>query len=344
MEKHIRLLAVLLGAQVLLALGLSLTGPDLSAQAGNAPLLTLKAGKVDRLTLEGPDKAKVVLAKANGTWRLPESGDFPADRDKIERLLTRLKDLKQGPPVAGTEGAQERFKVSDKRFERRITLGSGADTLATLYLGTSPGMRQAHAREAKQKTVYAVALPTYDVPVKPEEWEDKTVLQIPKQEITAIDVSGLRVERVTKTEKQEAVKNREEKSEAGKPAEATWRVAGHTKKSLKPEAADKLAGLLADLRIGAVLGQAEQPAYGLKKPQLTLSVSRKNGKTVTYRLGKITGKEEYVLKASTRAEYFRLPSYTAEPLIEATKRDTLLGTRPATGAHRTNAAGTAPKG
>lgn len=322
MEKHIRLLAALLGVQVLLALAFWIGGTTLSAKTSDTPLLALEGKTVERLTIEDSEQAKVMLAKIDGAWRLPEQGDFPADRDKIERLLTRLKELKQGPPVAKTVGAQERFKVSDENFERRISLASASDTLATLYLGTSPAMRQTHAREAGGKTIHAVELATYDVPVKPDDWEDKAVLQIPKDEIAAIEVNGLRLERAPDTGDRKA--NDENDNKTTKPSATAWQLVGESKHAPNSEAAEKLAGLLAQLRIGAVLGKKEQTRYGLKTPRLTLSVVRKDGPTAAYRIGKMKDKEDYVLKVSTRSEYFRLPSYTAEPLIEAAKRETLL--------------------
>ena len=129
MEKTIRLLAAVLGVQLLLALGLSFTGPQLSTPAAETPLLGFDAEKVDRLVIEGPEAAKVALTKTDGNWHLPDAADFPADRDKIEQLLKRLRELRGGTPVATTPGAQQRFRVSDADFERRITLSAGDQTL-----------------------------------------------------------------------------------------------------------------------------------------------------------------------------------------------------------------------
>ena len=66
-----------------------------------------------------------------------------------------------------------------------------------------------------------------------------------------------------------------------------------------------------------MLGTEAKPEYGLDKPALTLSVTRKGGEKLEYRLGP-TGKEGYaVLKSSARPEYFRVPGYTADALIKA---------------------------
>jgi hypothetical protein len=329
MEKTIRLLAVLLAAQLVLALGLGLIGTRVTAEQPGAPMLAVEKDKIDRLTVEGPDQAKVVLAKVDGTWRLPESANFPADGNKIGALLNRLQGLKQGLPVATTAGAQERFKVADATFERRITLAAGDKPLAKLYLGTSQGAHQTHARAADQKAIYSIDLAAYDVPVKPDDWEDKTILEIPQTEIESIGIGGLHLERVAAAASSAADASAK-KSDAKAPEkspEPSWRATGlGAGEHFKPDAADKLAALLADLRFGAVMGQEEKAADALHQPELDLSVTRKGGGQIEYRLGKAPDKkDEYILKVSTRPEYFRLPSYTAQPLIDAAARKALAG-------------------
>jgi hypothetical protein len=341
MDKTIRLLAALLGLQLLLALGLQFTGTNLAATAsnGNAPLVTIDKDKVDHFTIEGPDAAKVILAKVDGNWQLPERHNFPADTNKVKRLLSRLEGLKRGQPVTTTSGAHVRFKVADDAFERRITLAADDQTLAKLYLGTSPSVRQVHARVDDQKPVYAVELETYDVPAAADEWEDKTLLEIPKPEIQSIDVAGLHLTRTAESATTKSTTSKDsgpategssaKSPKAGvKPAQPAWQATGLVKdETINRDAINKLAGLLADLRFGSVAGWEAKVEYGLDKPILRLSLIRKGGQQVEYLLGKTADKEEYTLKVSTRPEYFRLPTYTAKPLINAAKRETLLATK-----------------
>ena len=262
----------------------------------------------------------MTIAKAKGAWKLPDSDNFPADSRKVEQFLTRLKGFKQGVPVANSEEARKRFKVSDKSFERRITLAEGAKPLATLFVGTPAG-RESHVREADDKTVHLVQFNPYDAPAKAEDWEDKTVLQIPKDQIVAIEANGMELERAPKIDQVKSTKPDKETAATSVPV---WQAGGSTSGTLKADAADKLAKMLAELRIGSVLGKDDQPGYGLKTPKLTLSVKRKSGERLTYRIGKMPNKEDYVLKVSGRDEYFELPTYTAEPLIQAAKPDILF--------------------
>jgi hypothetical protein len=317
MQKTVKILAVLLAAQLLLAAGIGLTGRSISA--GNEPvsLLEFDGEEVNRITLEGPDDAKVTLEKEGGTWVLPDVADFPVNSDKVKQLFDRLKALRSGAPVATSRSARERFKVSDEVFERRITLSSGDETLAQLYLGSSPGMRLIHARNEASDAIHAVKMAAYDVPMKAEDWEDKSILTLLKSNIAAIDVSGLRIQR-------SSAETGQDKAADESSPQPTWKTEGIDEgKALKTEAADKLAGLLAELRFERVLGQEAKKEYGLNDPVLTITLTQKGGAKLTYQLGKAKEKEEYTLKVSNRPEYFRLASYKAKQLIESASLENL---------------------
>ncbi|WP_127476451.1 DUF4340 domain-containing protein [Sulfurivermis fontis] len=329
MQKTLKLLAVLLGAQLLLALGLNLADRGVSAPAESGPLLAIAKEKIDRITLEGPDQARVVLAKKDGAWRLTEAGDFPADGDRVEQLIERLAGLRTTTPVATSASAQARFKVSGDAFERRVTLAQGDKALATLYIGTSPSMRLVHARVDGQDAIHTVALATYDLPVKAADWEDKKLLAVSQDDVTTIELAGLTLRRQSAAH-----------SDGGEGAATPgWSAepmdAG---KRLNAEAVDKLLDQLAGLRFAHVLGREAQPDFGLAAPALSLKLSRKTGEVLEYRLSKAPDKEEYTLKASTRPEYFRLDSWNAKALLDAAKRDALVQDAPA----KTDAAAAAP--
>lgn len=317
MKKTIQWLAVLLGAQLMLALGLGLSGMLTGPAGAEAPLLAFDKAAIDRITLEGPDRAKVVLAKAAEGWQLPGAGDFPADGTRVTELLDRLAGLKGGDVVASTAGARERFKVSDEAFERRITLARGDASQATLYLGTSPALRRLHARAQGEDDVHIVELAVYDLPVKAADWQDKALLAVPQAEIAAIDIEGLRIERMARDD----ADNGEEVKWTASPLDEGRR--------LKGDAADTLARALAELRFDEVLGREAKPEYGLDKPALRLTVTRKGAEPVEYRLGKEADKEAYTLKVSSRPEHFRLATWTATALLDAARREVLLEAVPA---------------
>lgn len=328
MPKTVKWLGILLGVQIVMAVGFNLPTLWPSMQPGAVPLVEVAQNQINRIVLEGPEHAKVVLVKEGEAWLLPEREKFPADSRRVNTLLDKVLSTKTGVPIAVTSGAKTRFKVSDEAFERRITLAENDKTLATLYLGSSPGPRRSYVRTEGKDSIFALELAAYEMPVQLADWEDKTILRFPKTDIKALEVAGLRLDQSTQpalpsTEKQ----TDEQPHPAASPL--VWEareLKGDRRVETKPDAVDKLAQLLADLTFDNVLGQDLSQEYGLEKPLLTLTLFRKSGDTLTYLLGKNPKKEEYTLKVSNRPEYFRLSSYRATALAEASDRKQLLTT------------------
>lgn len=317
MNKTIGLLALLLAVQLLLALGLSRTGPDLTASAERAPLLAFDREAVDHILLEGPDDASITLKRADDAWTLAELDGFPADTTKVDQLLARLAELQGGVPAATSAAAHDRFRVAEDDFERRIRLSAAEESLATLYLGSSPGMGQIHARAGDSDVIQVVKLAAFDIPVKADAWIDRLMLRVPRQRIAAIEFDGLRIERAA---------GAAEGEEKDQPA-PHWQAAGLAEgERLDQQAADTLAERLSELSIGAVLGREAKAEYGLSDPALELSVTAAGGEPVSYRIGKSADGQQFTLQASSRPEYFRVPSFTAEQLLEAASREALIST------------------
>lgn len=332
MQKNIRWLGGLLAVQVALAIGLSFRGSDLAPARADGALLSVKTDSIDRLTLGGPDKAEVRLVKRDGQWQLPSAGDFPADAERVKQLLDKLGQLKAGVPVATTRGAQARFKVATEGYERRIVLGQGDQPRATLFLGTAQGARQVLARVDGSDAIHAVALAVYEIPLKTDDWLDKAIVSLPNDDIAALELGALKLARGTPAaplpDAAAVVKP------ASSTAAETWTASAGLAdgETLSTDAAAALASALAGLRIDSVLGREAQPGYGLDRPALALTVVRKDGSRIDYRLGKQAVGEDYVLKVSTRPEYFRMPAWAVNPLLDAGKRDRLTGTAAVAGA------------
>lgn len=310
MEKTVRLLAGLLALQLLLALGLGTLDPDLGeAEAGGA-LLAFDAATVDRVTVADGEGARTVLARSEEGWVLPDAGDFPADGEKVERLLERLAELQATVPVATSASARERFRVAEDAHERRIVLEGNGATRAELYLGTSQGVRQVHARAGDGDAIVPVELPTYEAPTDPDDWLDRTVLQFDAATVRAVRLDGLVLRRVTGAEQN------------GAPA---WTAEGlPQERSLAPEAVDTLVERLAELRVGGLLMDAGAEAeLGLDDPVLDVELERDGAAPARYRLGRLPEDDGYALAVSMREERFRMPVYSTRPILEAASLDAL---------------------
>lgn len=329
MEKTIRYLGILLVAQLALTVAFFSYGPDLAAVRPDTPLLTIDKAKVDRLVIEGDEGKKVVLKKQDEGWILPDHFGFPANTQKTEAMLGRLQALKHGMPVATTSGALKRFKVSAEAFERRITFGKGKDNLATVFLGTSPGVRRVHARTDQDKKVFSVNFAAHEAPFQAEAWEDKEVLKVPEKDIENIQVLNLTL--VRQEPAKEPTKDETEPSakDTAQTEEKTpvWQADGlKPGESLKTDDVTKLVKTLAELRIKKVLGIQSEDKYGLKTPKLKISVTQKGKGAIEYQIGAYEDGSAFVVKVSSRPEYFEIPKYALDPLIEGATRDKLVMT------------------
>jgi hypothetical protein len=243
-------------------------------------------------------------------------------------MLGKITTSKTDAPIATTAGAKARFKVSDEAFERRVTLAQNDKTLATVYLCSSPGFRRSYVRAGGEDTIFALELAAYELPMQLADWEDKMLLRLPQKDITAFEIAGLRIEQSTQpvSPSPEKQTGNESHPAVSPPIWEAKELKTGRHLEIKPDAVDTLARLLADLTYDKVLGRDVNQEYGLEKPLLTMTLFRKTGDTMAYRLGKNPKKEEYTLKVSTRPEYFRLPSYEATALLEAADRKQLLNT------------------
>ena len=328
MPRTIRWLGILLAVQLLIAGGFNLSTLWPLTQPGAAPLVSVSQDQINRIVLEGPDHSKVTLAKEGGTWLLPDLGQFPADSNRVNSLLEKMTSSKTSTPIAVTGGAKTRFKVDDTTFERRITLAENDKPLATLYVGSSPGIRRSYVRAGGNDAIFALELAAYDIPVQLADWEDKTVLHLTKNDITALEVPGLRIEQAAQPTSSPASPQTDNQPHPA-VTPPTWEakaLEGGRRLELKSEAVDKLTQVLADLSFEKVLGRDPSQEYGLEKPLLTITLSRKTGDTLTYLLGKNPKNDDYTLKVSNRPEYFRVASYRATALLDAADRKQLLNT------------------
>jgi hypothetical protein len=321
MNKTIRILLVLLALQIVLAIALQLRGAVFAPPRGK-PLIAARIDEVDRITIDGNDQSHTVLVKVGKTWQLPNLGGFPADSKQVEQLLNQLQRIAPDTPMATTADAPERFNVADNRFDRRIILSHGDKPLETLYLGIPQGARDMPIRRAGDQNVYGIRATAIDLMTKDDNWAATTALQLPKESIAQIVIhaAGNADDLVLHAPAQTKPGGGDDETAQ------TWRADGlKPGETLDSAAADNLAGSLAHLNNGSVLGRDKQPDYGLDQPLLTLTLTTRNGQHIDYVIGKRAQKDEYTLKVSTRPEYFSLPSFTAQPLLDAAKRAALLG-------------------
>ena len=161
----------------------------LQSRPGDAPpvFLSFDVESVDSLTVADADSS-VTVARTDGGWQLSSdaaSSGLPADAGKVDGVLEKLSDVGAAWPVATSESAMRRFEVVDEAHQRHITIGSGDETVADVYLGTSPTFGKVHARHAAGGPVYAITFSNYEAGTKQSDWLQKSLLQ-PEGEMQSV--------------------------------------------------------------------------------------------------------------------------------------------------------------
>lgn len=175
MERGIGILSGVLAAQ--LVLSAFLLWPGERQDTGSTPLLSPETtGAVTAIEVRDSEGQTVALRRTDGRWIIDAEPILPADAGKVSALLDALRS-DPGFSVAQTEGARQRFAVGEGEFERRLAIGLDDGASRTIYLGTSPGFRQIHARAADRPAIVRIDFNAYDAPGDRSGWLDRTLLQ-----------------------------------------------------------------------------------------------------------------------------------------------------------------------
>ena len=313
--KYNRILWPLLFAQILIT-GIvyfytgMLRGPEAPRM-----LLTLDGNSVETLRIIGPGEKSVLLEKAknSGEWGLPEFNGFPANSQAVIQLIDRLTNTELGMQVSKQTDSFDRMKVADNNFERKVEIGKSSD-MKTIFFGSAPALRQAHARLSGEKIVYAVKFAPGDIDLKASDWIKKDLLVVDENKIRSIMAGNIRILR---TEDVDA-----DGQEDSKPV---WKLFINNKpaEAQDNEKVDEFVKEIADMQIDSIGSNADIGNVN-EKNTFFISLELEEAKKIEYTFAKLNGEEDYLMTTSLRPESFRLPPLTSQKLLELSRPNSLM--------------------
>jgi hypothetical protein len=302
MQRLSLILAGILGAQLVLALALSLSGSDHASFKAKEPLLAFDANAVDRIDIDESGAGSVTLIRRDGNWVVPSMADFPADGLRVSAFLSRLADMKKGWAAATSADASRRFKVAEESHERRILLRKGEKTIAELLLGASPSFRQVYARAGGEPNISSIQFANYDVGTRGEDWMNRDVLGLPDDKIASISIGDLRLDR----------------------KDGRYVVAGLADgETQKDSEVWRLAGAVAHPVFDAVQGKGADALAKVNGPDIEVSIRNTDGSTVLLKYKKEAAGGAYLFASSASDYLYRVAESAIQPLLKA-KRETLV--------------------
>ncbi len=317
MKKMIIVAAVLLVAQIGLALALNMSKKGISAGAPDTLFLNFSPDAVHSLAITGGDKGNILMEKGKDGWILPDHFNAPVDGEKVKELIDKLAGIKQGFVVATTPDAAKRFKVDADSFEDHLVIKGADKTLADFYVGTSPGFRQIHARRADNKGIVAIPLSTFELETKLDKWLDTSVGTIKDADLVGLTIGDLNLKKEKEGWKLEGVKEGEQ---------------------VNQQEVDTLVTKARGLAIEDVFDPAKA-AEKIKNPDFQFTATLKDGRKVDYLFAK-EDKDSYVMKMSDHKPYFKVHNLLVDS-VRNLKRDRLVKVAKAAEDKAGSAAGTA---
>ena len=311
--KYNRILWALLFAQIVVTgivyfyTGI-LRGPEVPRM-----LLTLDSSSVETLRIIGPGEKSVLLEKAkkSGEWGLPEFDGFPANSQAVVQLIDRLTNTELGIQVSKQADSFDRMKVADNNFERKVEIGKASE-MQTIFFGSAPALRQAHARVSGENIVYAVKFAPGDIDLNASDWIKKDLLVVDEKKIQGIMVGNIRIQRTEDVDGQEG----------SKPA---WRLFVNNKpaQSQDNEKVNEFVKEIADMQIDSIGSNADVGNVS-EKNIFFISLELEDAIKIEYTFAKLNGEEDYLMTTSSRPESFRLPPLTSQKLLELSKPNNLI--------------------
>lgn len=149
-------------------------------------LRALKISETDRI---------LELTKSDNEWQLATLEQIPADPNQVSGLLTRIKNLNKSWPIAITEQAAKRFKVTDDEYQAKIEFETDSNTTKTLYIGTSPSFKKFHARIKGDNEIFLISIPDKNISANISDWVDPKYLHLELESIQEISTPQLKISR-----------------------------------------------------------------------------------------------------------------------------------------------------
>lgn len=296
MNSKIGLLGVIAVLQGVLIFVLSMN-PGASVN-DNETLLNLQPEDVTALVV-GDGGSEVEVIRSVSGWQV---AGVQADADKVASTLAKLADVAVTWPVASSSASAQRFEVDEDNFQRRLRLMSGENPLAELYLGTSPGYQQVHARRSDSDEIYSVGLSNYELGVNTDDWLDKALLAA----VGTPNSITLNLVAADESRQEILLLSEEGWLHNGMPADQ--------------DAARTYANRFTTLRVLGLAGDTDA-----ETTLAELVVTHEDGST-TYSIAKAAEQDEYVISGESGGKY-RLAAYIAEQLL-MTDADFAVKTEP----------------
>ena len=161
-------------------------------------LLRVEADIVDRITIEGAGREKVVLARNAESWVRKADKDLPVNVAEATRLLTDLQstqvasfeaDVATDLPKYGLDAPAVKVTLSSYASENTPETKAGERPIVTVLFGKSEGDK-VYAKLDEEPFIVTLPKSVLEtIRTDPIQWQELAIYKMKPEEITAIEVT-----------------------------------------------------------------------------------------------------------------------------------------------------------
>lgn len=265
--------------------------PKNVADLRDKTLLALDRGRVEQIELKSP-KGRTLLAKVEGSWRVKGEEEGLADQRLVEDLLWDLSGARVKEFVTDEAKSLKHYGLHDPPVAVRL-LDKEGKPLTSLALNRAEKREGAYGRVGENKAVYLLEARLY-------EQLDKGPFDFRFRQLLSFETWDVGKMELTRNGQEILVEKRKGYFELKRPKEG----------KAKYQAVLDLLNEIRSLKWQKLVAKesADLSRYGLEKPNTTLTITHKDGKSLgTLLLGKAEGDLVYA-KTQDRPEVYAVPS------------------------------------
>ena len=160
-------------------------------------LVRIDTNVLDRITIEAPDKGKVVLARKDENWTIANRQNTPANSGEVRRFIDTLQnervakfveDVASNLPKYGLDKPQLQLMFSSFASENTAETKAGEQPFVTVAFGKVDG-ENVYARLADEPFVVALRRGLLDqISTDPLQWQELSIFKFKPEQIHRLSV------------------------------------------------------------------------------------------------------------------------------------------------------------
>jgi len=223
-------------------------------------LVRIDTNILDRITIDIPDKGKIVLARKNENWTIASRNNAPANSGEVRRLVDTLQneqvtkfveDVASNLPKYGLDKPQLKLTFSSFASENTAETKAGEQPFTTIMFGKIDG-DNIYARLADEPFIVAIHRGLIDqMFTDPVQWQELSIFKFKPEQIHRLNVAATNESTLAR----------------GAKGEWAWVKGGGT---INQANLQSLLNTLSDLHAVRWVGPT-RPQHGFEKPQFTIT-------------------------------------------------------------------------